>query len=79
METYWSFLAGDGRRISCLKYLVLANMLTGSKINPFEGQVCIPLDIAIDHVHSNLLCWEFKEFNLKYIIVLLRCEGDKAV
>jgi COP9 signalosome complex subunit 2 len=28
--------AGDGRRIKCLKYLVLATMLSGSAINPFH-------------------------------------------
>lgn len=29
--------AGDPRRISCLKYLILATMLSGSKINPFSS------------------------------------------
>lgn len=29
--------AGDPRRIACLKYLVLATMLSGSKINPFDS------------------------------------------
>uniref|UniRef100_A0A7S3V278 PCI domain-containing protein n=1 Tax=Aplanochytrium stocchinoi TaxID=215587 RepID=A0A7S3V278_9STRA len=36
--------AGDPRRINCLKYLVLANMLTRSKINPFEGQEAKPYE-----------------------------------
>eukprot|EP00510_Aplanochytrium_minuta_P002675 CAMPEP_0184014950 /NCGR_PEP_ID=MMETSP0954-20121128/6009_1 /TAXON_ID=627963 /ORGANISM="Aplanochytrium sp, Strain PBS07" /LENGTH=445 /DNA_ID=CAMNT_0026295619 /DNA_START=255 /DNA_END=1589 /DNA_ORIENTATION=- len=36
--------AGDPRRINCLKYLVLANMLTRSKINPFEGQEAKPFE-----------------------------------
>jgi len=29
--------AGDPRRVLCLKYLVLAKMLTGSAINPFDS------------------------------------------
>lgn len=44
-EAYESFLnafrsfdeAGDPRRISCLKYLILATMLSDTKINPFDG------------------------------------------
>ena len=30
------------RRITCLKYLVLANMLTKSSINPFDSQEARP-------------------------------------
>ncbi|ORY44451.1 PCI-domain-containing protein [Rhizoclosmatium globosum] len=30
--------AGSGQRITCLKYLVLANMLMESQINPFDSQ-----------------------------------------
>ncbi|PPS11181.1 hypothetical protein GOBAR_AA09474 [Gossypium barbadense] len=30
--------AGNQRRIQCLKYLVLANMLMESEVNPFDGQ-----------------------------------------
>jgi COP9 signalosome complex subunit 2 len=33
---------GSPRRIACLKYLVLANMLMESKINPFDGQETKP-------------------------------------
>ncbi|KAL3893051.1 MAG: hypothetical protein SGPRY_014522 [Prymnesium sp.] len=34
--------AGVGRRVACLKYLVLANMLVNSKINPFDSQEAKP-------------------------------------
>ncbi|KAL6563733.1 COP9/signalosome complex subunit Csn2 [Orobanche gracilis] len=34
--------AGNHRRIQCLKYLVLANMLMGSEVNPFDGQEAKP-------------------------------------
>jgi COP9 signalosome complex subunit 2 len=36
--------AGDNARIRCLKYLVLANMLMGSKINPFTSQEAKPYE-----------------------------------
>ncbi|KAL2564599.1 hypothetical protein AAZV13_19G056000 [Glycine max] len=34
--------AGSQRRIQCLKYLVLANMLMESEVNPFDGQEAKP-------------------------------------
>jgi COP9 signalosome complex subunit 2 len=34
--------AGSSQRISCLKYLVLANMLMESQINPFDSQETKP-------------------------------------
>lgn len=34
--------AGVQRRVQCLKYLVLANMLVNSKINPFDSQEAKP-------------------------------------
>ncbi|KAG0481592.1 hypothetical protein HPP92_012450 [Vanilla planifolia] len=34
--------AGNQRRIQCLKYLVLANMLMQSEVNPFDGQEAKP-------------------------------------
>eukprot|EP00184_Porphyridium_aerugineum_P002586 CAMPEP_0184708474 /NCGR_PEP_ID=MMETSP0313-20130426/37796_1 /TAXON_ID=2792 /ORGANISM="Porphyridium aerugineum, Strain SAG 1380-2" /LENGTH=437 /DNA_ID=CAMNT_0027170063 /DNA_START=84 /DNA_END=1397 /DNA_ORIENTATION=+ len=34
--------AGNTRRIQCLKYLVLANMLAGSEINPFDSPEAKP-------------------------------------
>ena len=35
--------AGSVQRIQVLKYLVLANMLTGSEVNPFDSQETKPL------------------------------------
>ncbi|CAA2992198.1 Hypothetical predicted protein [Olea europaea subsp. europaea] len=34
--------AGNHRRIQCLKYLVLANMLMISEVNPLDGQEAKP-------------------------------------
>jgi hypothetical protein len=34
--------AGVGRRVACLKYVVLANMLMESKVDPFDAQEARP-------------------------------------
>lgn len=34
--------AGSPRRVQCLKYLVLANMLMESKVDPFDAQEAKP-------------------------------------
>jgi COP9 signalosome complex subunit 2 len=39
--------AGSTQRIQCLKYLVLANMLTESQINPFDSQETKPLVVRL--------------------------------
>ena len=38
--------AGSPQRIQVLKYLVLANMLTGSEVNPFDSQETKPLVLS---------------------------------
>ena len=37
--------SGSPQRIQVLKYLVLANMLMGSDINPFDSQETKPYDL----------------------------------
>jgi hypothetical protein len=34
--------AGNSRRVQCLKYMVLANMLMESKVDPFDAQEAKP-------------------------------------
>jgi COP9 signalosome complex subunit 2 len=34
--------AGNMRRVQCLKYMVLANMLMESKVDPFDAQEAKP-------------------------------------
>ncbi|GAB2211240.1 hypothetical protein Droror1_Dr00016533 [Drosera rotundifolia] len=41
-EAFKNYETGNQRRIQCLKYLVLANMLMESKVNPFDGQEAKP-------------------------------------
>lgn len=48
--------AGSPQRIQVLKYLVLANMLTGSEVNPFDSQETKP------SVYSNHPLLSFHEF-----------------
>lgn len=40
-----------GRRVQCLKYLVLANMLMESKVDPFDAQVRRGMHTAACPVH----------------------------
>ncbi len=45
--------AGSPQRIQVLKYLVLANMLTGSEVNPFDSQETKPyVFLRSGDVHS---------------------------
>lgn len=40
--------AGSPQRIQVLKYLVLANMLTGSEVNPFDSQETKPYVLQVN-------------------------------
>eukprot|EP00300_Choanocystis_sp_HF-7_P003086 c12322_g1_i1.p1 GENE.c12322_g1_i1~~c12322_g1_i1.p1 ORF type:complete len:444 (-),score=116.12 c12322_g1_i1:35-1327(-) len=59
--------AGSQRRIQCLKYLVLANMLRESEINPFDSQEAKPYKndheiVAMTNLVSAFLRGEINEF-----------------
>ena len=59
--------AGSPQRITCLKYLVLANMLMESQINPFDSQETKPYKndpqlVAITNLVSAYQRNEIKEF-----------------
>ena len=48
--------SGSPRRTTCLKYLVLANMLMKSGINPFDSQeVCRHLNLETKQVVYNVI------------------------
>jgi len=56
--------AGIGRRIQCLKYLILANMLMNSDISPFDSQVTkrpsnIFIYILIVHLYLQSIKFSF--------------------
>ena len=44
--------AGSPQRIQVLKYLVLANMLTGSEVNPFDSQETKPFVVFTSYIHG---------------------------
>jgi len=59
--------AGVQRRVQCLKYLVLANMLMNSDINPFDSQEAKPYKndpeiVAMTNLVSAYMRNEIKEF-----------------
>ncbi|KAL1503036.1 hypothetical protein AB1Y20_011105 [Prymnesium parvum] len=59
--------AGVQRRVQCLKYLVLANMLVNSKINPFDSQEAKPYKndpeiLAMTNLVSAYMRNEIREF-----------------
>jgi len=59
--------AGSQRRIQCLKYLVLSNMLRESEINPFDSQEAKPYKddpeiVALTNLISAYMRGEIQEF-----------------
>jgi hypothetical protein len=50
--------AGNSRRVQCLKYMVLANMLMESKVDPFDAQEAKPYkqDPEVRGTHHTWLC-----------------------
>ncbi|KAH6562944.1 hypothetical protein BASA50_000200 [Batrachochytrium salamandrivorans] len=57
--------AGSPQRIQCLKYLVLANMLSESQINPFDSQETNPYknDVQIVAMTNLVDAYQRKEIN----------------
>ena len=47
--------AGNQRRIQCLKYLVLANMLMESQVDPFDAQEAKPYKVPARPPTSSLV------------------------
>ncbi|VDO30307.1 unnamed protein product [Onchocerca flexuosa] len=56
--------SGSERRIACLKYLVLANMLIKSGINPFDSQEAKPFRNDPEIVAMNQLVGAYQDNNL---------------
>lgn len=57
--------AGQARRIQCLKYLVLANMLMESEVNPFDSQEAKPYknDPEIQSMTNLVVAYQKNEIN----------------
>lgn len=70
--------AGVERRIDCLKYLVLANMLSNSDINPFEANEAKPYKSHPDIVALTDLISAFQRKDIKQFERILR-ENRKLI
>nr|CAH7741882.1 unnamed protein product [Callosobruchus chinensis] len=57
--------AGNPRRINCLKYLILANMLLKSTINPFDSQEAKPYKNDVEVKAMTDLISAFQNKNMK--------------
>ena len=71
--------AGSPQRIQVLKYLVLANMLTGSEVNPFDSQEMKPYksDPQINAMTDLVDVYQRREVHLAEKILRGRAEiGD---
>jgi COP9 signalosome complex subunit 2 len=63
---------GSPRRITCLKYLVLANMLMRSTINPFDSQEAKPYKDNPDIQAMTNLIGAYQNNNIKEFEILLK-------
>ena len=57
--------AGAGRRIQCLKYLVLATMLMESAVDPFDAQEAAPYKQDPEILAMTNLVAAYQENNIK--------------
>jgi len=70
--------AGSPRRIQCLKYLVLANMLMLSSINPFDSTECKPYKNDTEIVAMNNLVNAYHLNDIKAFEKILK-ENKKTI
>ena len=67
--------AGSHQRLQCLKYLVLANMLNESKINPFDSQETKPYKSNPEIIAMTDLVAAFQVKNIREFERILRFPG----
>jgi COP9 signalosome complex subunit 2 len=70
--------AGSPRRIQCLKYLVLANMLMLSEINPFDSTEAKPYKNDAEIVAMNALVSAYERNDIKSFEKILK-ENKKTI
>jgi len=70
--------AGSPRRIQCLKYLVLANMLMLSEINPFDSTEAKPYKNDPEIVAMNALVSAYEKSDIKSFEKILK-ENKKTI
>ena len=71
--------AGQPRRVQCLKYLVLANMLMGSEVNPFDAQEARPFKSEPEIMVITTLVTAYQRNSISDFEDILRAHQDKLV
>lgn len=71
--------AGAVRRIQCLKYLVLANMLMESSVDPFDAQEAKPYKSDGEVLAMTNLVNAYQENNIKEFEKILRTNKSVAL
>ena len=71
--------AGNARRIQCLKYLVLANMLALSDIDPFDSPEAKPYMSNPEIVQMTNLRRAYTQKDVKEFERILRCSGTSIM
>ncbi len=71
--------AGNARRIQCLKYLVLANMLALSEIDPFDSPEAKPYMNNSEIVYMTNLRRAYTQKDVKEFELILRCNGSSIM
>lgn len=71
--------AGNSRRIQCLQYLVLANMLALSEIDPFDSPEAKPYALKPEIVQMTNLRRAYTSKNVKEFESLLRLDGNSIM
>lgn len=71
--------SGSLRRIVCLKYLVLANMLMKSNINPFDSQETKPFRNELEIVAMTKLVNAYQNNDIKQFEQILKENNDSIM
>lgn len=71
--------AGQSRRVQCLKYLVLANMLMESEVNPFDAQEARPFRTDPEVVAITSLVAAYQRNSISDFEALLKAHHDQIM
>ena len=71
--------AGQSRRIQCLKYLVLANMLMESEVNPFDAQEARPFRTDPEVVAITSLVAAYQRNSISEFEALLKAHHEQIM
>ena len=69
--------AGQARRVQCLKYLVLANMLMRSEVNPFDAQEARPFKTDPEIMIITSLVTAYQQNSISDFESILKAHRDQ--